>query len=252
MIGACARNLGPSPSATGRVGGSRWAVLGLGALVGTALLVTACAPDIDEATEEALDSAVKSACAHDFDWANYGGYNDGEDALREILDQANEDHSPYDDVPVLLSTREVTDEMEAVCPEVIEGYGNPPEEPWASESPTVMAEPAPEPSQTPDAGTGTETEGLGPELIDRGLTRGDVLALGWMADSTGYGLSPETPLSFEQATDFAYAIILRCDDAALNDNWEDLIAEDVSMGAPESQARKMNAYIRDEYCTKLN
>lgn len=91
------------------------------------------------------------------------------------------------------------------------------------------------------------------EYLDRrGVTEEMVVTLGRIADATGYGLSPGTPLSYEQAQLFAAAIVTVCDDVADgNTTWADQTRRDQLDGAPTAAARQMNTYLRVQFCRSV-
>lgn len=85
-----------------------------------------------------------------------------------------------------------------------------------------------------------------------GLTSADIELLGSMADLYGYGLGPGTSLTFEQATDMAYAMTVPCSDVLVGGmTWGERVAEDVADGAPVADAEGFNAYLRDSFCPLL-
>ncbi|MGY1777740.1 hypothetical protein ACI8AV_17920 [Geodermatophilus sp. SYSU D00804] len=80
-----------------------------------------------------------------------------------------------------------------------------------------------------------------------------VRQLGTKADETGYGLAPGTPLPFEQAQSFAAIIVPVCDKVADGQTtWSAQTAQDVADGAPPTDAREMNGYLRDVFCPQLS
>lgn len=90
-------------------------------------------------------------------------------------------------------------------------------------------------------------------LAERGVTDDMVRRLGAMADSTGYGYGPGTTLPFDQAQNFAVAVLVTCDQVVARTlTWDQAIRDDMSTGAPAGAAEKMNGYLRDVYCPALS
>lgn len=84
---------------------------------------------------------------------------------------------------------------------------------------------------------------------DLNLASAVIDELGRMADVYGYGLSPGSPLSYEQAIEFAYAVSLTCDfldSGAMTFN--ESVREDIQGGAPPSDARGFNRYLDRTFC----
>lgn len=99
------------------------------------------------------------------------------------------------------------------------------------------------------AGTDTSTADF---LASRGVTDSMVRQLGYMADATGYGLSPGTPLPFDQAQNFAFVIVGVCDEVAGGrTTWASEVDRDVASGAPLGDAQQMNGYLRDVFCPQV-
>lgn len=93
---------------------------------------------------------------------------------------------------------------------------------------------------------------LDAELRDLGLTVTDVRLLSAAATMYGYGLDKDTPLDWRQSQDTAYVMSMVCTDVASGEyTWQDAVWTDVSDGAPISDARNMNAYLRDQFCPSL-
>ncbi|WP_460735717.1 hypothetical protein [Nocardioides ginkgobilobae] len=113
--------------------------------------------------------------------------------------------------------------------------------------------PSPKPTPRPESNNGSGSSGgdgsVATELAEFGYTRSDVVALGLIADDTGYGLSPGTPLPYDMAENFAYVIALSCRDLDRGRTTVGaLIDDDVSMGAPPSQAQRFWSYVTSRFC----
>ena len=81
------------------------------------------------------------------------------------------------------------------------------------------------------------------------LDHGVIVQLAAMADLYGYGLGPGTTLSYGQAKNFAYGVSVVCDSLRSGESTvEDAVADDVSMGAPRSDAEGFNRYLDQTFC----
>ena len=137
------------------------------------------------------------------------------------------------------------------------GFGN--------DDPTLPSESDPYPSPhdiTSDEDTSTDdgdgsnflaVGDLDPGLAQRGIDVADVRAIASVATRTGYGISLETTLTWTQAQDIAYVLSDRCRDVAMGvQTWQGAIAEDINDGAPASDARAMNDYLRSVWCSTVD
>ncbi|RYP84225.1 hypothetical protein EKO23_16320 [Nocardioides guangzhouensis] len=76
-----------------------------------------------------------------------------------------------------------------------------------------------------------------------------VRLFGAVADDTGYGYGEGTTLGFGEAKDLALLMLSHCEDVAGGvTTWEDLVDEDVSVGASPADAREMYGYVREYLC----
>ncbi|MGY1737015.1 hypothetical protein [Geodermatophilus sp. SYSU D00684] len=108
---------------------------------------------------------------------------------------------------------------------------------------------APPPTQPGTDGS----EAIAEFLASRGVTESMIRQLGAKADATGYGLSPGTPLPFDQAQNFAAIMVSVCDKVTSGQTtWSAQIAEDVAARAPLADSQEMNGYLRDVFCPQLS
>ena len=117
----------------------------------------------------------------------------------------------------------------------------------SSISPPATATPTP----TAEAPRARKRQVKTPAPVDNelGLPRAVVVQLGQVADLYGYGLGPGTSLDYEQATDFAYAVSIICDDLRSGAmTLQESIDEDVVSGAPPGDARGFNRYLKSTFC----
>ena len=81
------------------------------------------------------------------------------------------------------------------------------------------------------------------------LPRSVIVQLGQVADLYGYGLGPGTALSYHQSLNFAYGLSVVCDEVRSGrSTFQDSIQDDISMGAPASDARGFNRYLQQTFC----
>ena len=116
----------------------------------------------------------------------------------------------------------------------------------ATPSPSSSLTPTPEAPEAPEAPEEPEAPEVDNEL---GMAHEDIEALGRAADAYGYGLGPGTALSYEQATNFAYAVAVTCDELRSGETTlEESVQVDVADGAPPADARGFNAYLDSTFC----
>jgi hypothetical protein len=118
---------------------------------------------------------------------------------------------------------------------------------------TATAFPDASPSPTPKATSTSEAPREDTSLQDAieaaGLSSALVAELGRVAGDTGYGLTRGTPLTGDAAKSFAVVQIGTCRDLATGYRaLDEVIASDVSGGAPATDARTMAAFLRDTFC----
>lgn len=121
----------------------------------------------------------------------------------------------------------------------------------SSEPPSVSPPATATPTPTAEAPRARKRQVKTPAPADNelGLPRAVVVQLGQVADLYGYGLGPGTSLDYEQATNFAYAVSIICDDLRSGAmTLQESIDEDVVSGAPPGDARGFNRYLKGVFC----
>jgi len=90
-------------------------------------------------------------------------------------------------------------------------------------------------------------------LRSRGASDSLIRQLARKADATGYGISTSTPMSYQQAQDFAVAIIRECDQMAAGEtSWSAEVYRDVATGATPAAAQEMHTYLRASFCPEVS
>lgn len=124
------------------------------------------------------------------------------------------------------------------------------DEPWPPPTGTSSSS-DPKPTKTAPAQPPASSKKPRPPAADNelGLPHDVIVRLGRAADVFGYGLGPGTVLDYEQATDFAYAVSTVCDGWRSGDlTFQDSVDEDVTSGAPASDARAFNRFLESDFC----
>lgn len=218
--------------------------MAVSAIAGTILALVSC----ESEREQSLRAMVENICAADLDWSGSSFSSDSEwsKSLLRLQDAIAEvDSDPWTDE---LDSQDVITEAATQCPENFRGflgYGIDAGDPLSGSPTDLPTEGLPSTPEPPDASVDVH-------LADRGITAEQVIELGRLADATGYGLSPDSPLSFQQAQDFAVVIVGLCDDVASGaTTWQAQIEQDVADGAPRDDAVLMNNFLRNSFCPRL-
>ena len=99
----------------------------------------------------------------------------------------------------------------------------------------------------------SSSSSIASELQLHGITSQLVNSLGKMADMLGYGIDKSVITSFPQRQGIASAMLQVCLDIKHGrSTWSKELLSDISQGALQADAKKMNGYLKLYFCPKVH